>query len=578
MDLHLVLLHLERLLPELAGVAAALHRVGDLGELVEHDLLLGELLARPLQHALGLLEVLLLGDAQVGLVDHALQLGVEALEVARRLRQDRQVLGGRLAVELVAGAARQLAVGVVLGDRRVEEARVAGPRAVAVDAGVELAELKVEVVEIGAQQQRGLEVLDRLLILAARELLLVKQAEGHVRLVVEAVHADADLELLRRLRDPPAARVDDAEQVVGLREPRRVRDRGLQLALGGRQIADPQRRAGARERGLGGLARLAALLLLQLVELDLELELVDALLGLLGRGGPGVAAQQILVDPDRGLVVVGLAVQRRLQAERLGGRRAAGGVAVLAVQVELLQRGPSQRQALALTLGGLGLAALQGGDRVTNVGRTVRRLGVVVGDLEREAQPLGVHARVALAHPGDEGAALLEPQAARVVGPKQAQIFDRALGALALAGALVAKIGATLERRGVAGLELERRGVLADRVVDAVLSLGPLRAADVQVELLQALLRGQGRRIPELVAALGGLGVELRRRRQTIGGRRDLHRRALDRDRRRLDRGAGALARRRRGRGRARQRRQQHGHGAGPQSHPSPHQRDRPHP
>ncbi len=48
-------------------------------------------------------------------------------------------------------------------------------------------------------------------------------------------------------------------------------------------------------------------------------------------------------------------------------------------------------------------------------------------------------------------------------------------------------------------------------VVDAVLSLGPLRAADVQVELLQPLLRAHRRRIAELVAprraGLGGVGV-----------------------------------------------------------------------
>jgi hypothetical protein len=172
-------------------------------------------------------------------------------------------------------------------------------RALAVDAGVQLAEVEVEVIEVRAQLQGRVEVLDRPLVLGAGELFLVEQAEGHVRLVVEPVHADADRQLLYGLLEPAIPGVDDAERVVGLGEPRRVGDRGRERALGGRLIAGAHRLGRLHVRGLGGLARSTALLLLQLVERDLQLEVVDVFLGLLGQRRAGRAADQLAVDLDR---------------------------------------------------------------------------------------------------------------------------------------------------------------------------------------------------------------------------------------------------------------------------------------
>ncbi|MCY1007480.1 hypothetical protein OV079_18370 [Nannocystis pusilla] len=376
-------------------------------------------------------------------------------------------------------------------------------RGLAVLAGVELAEQDVEVMQVGPQQQRLLEVLDGPHVLGAGELLLVDEAERHVSLVVEAIHAHGELELVDGLGDPALAGVDDAEGVVGLGVPRRVLDRGQELALGGVEVAGPHRGERPPVALLGELARPPALLLLQLVELDLQAQLVELLLGLLGQRRAGIGGAELLVDGDRALEVVLLEQQVGLQPQRLGARLAPAGGAVAAVEVELLERRLALAVALSRRHGLLGLLAEQGGDGVADLRRPALGARVLLGDLEREVQPLVVVALVAAAHPLDQGAPLGQPQPARIVGAQQLEVVDGAPRAGVLARATGPQIGPTAQRPGVAGLQLEGVVVLAQGVVRPALALEPRGPAHADVELLHPLLGREPARLLERAVLLG---------------------------------------------------------------------------
>ena len=339
--------------------------------------------------------------------------------------------------------------------------------------------------QVGPQPQRGLELLDRLGVLRPGELLLVDHPELDVRLVVRAVHPDRPLEVGHRLEKPAVAGVHHPARVIGGRKPGRLLDRCVQGGLRGDQIAAAQRRQPLAVRGLCRLGRRKALGALELAQRQLEVDVLDELRRVVGRAGPRRRAQQLLVHRPRLGQVVLFPQQIRQQSDRL---RLGGQVVRLTLLAILRQLG----QRLVAMGRRLGLLEL-----LTRFVQELRHVGpdvigsslrpdVLPGELLGQRDPLAPHLR-AVGHPRQGDLALLDPHPARVVGPEPLEVGQRPAWATTLAHPRLARVCPPHQCRRVAGIDLERRRVLADRVVVAPLLPRRLGSTQVRLELRRAL-------------------------------------------------------------------------------------------